>query len=115
MDDLFTKVRDKNSTNALAAFLSFGRTIRSGSFGYYATIGTDFDKPGTRLYTGGSIQFLKRMFVTLGATSTVNQTSIDSNKLVEQVGNALKARELFTTVGSTRNWGPFVGISFGVF
>lgn len=114
-DDLYAKVKDNNSTNAFTAYLSFGRTVYAGQLGYYATIGTDFDKPGNRLYLGASIQALRRVFVTFGGASTVNQTSNDSNKLVEQVGNALKARELFTTVGSARNWGPFIGISFGVF
>lgn len=111
--DLFSEVQSNAHTSALTAFLSLGRTWKSANLGAYGTIGTDFTKPGDRIYVGGSVQLFKRLFVSTGIVG--GNVSTGADPIVEELGTAVNARELFGTIASTRQWKPFGAISFGVF
>lgn len=114
--DLFQQVRDPASVNSYAAFLSYqlwsGNVGRHGT-GILATLGTDFKDPGERLYAGGSVRFLSRFYVGGGFVSATVSEGV--NPVVEQVGTALGARELFDAVTTRRDWKPYFHVSFGVF
>lgn len=114
--DLFEQVHNPQSVNTYAAFLSY--QLFSGNMGRYstgvlATLGTDFKEPGSRLYVGGSFKFLSRVYVGGGFSSATVSEGV--NPVVEQIGGALGARELFTTVATRRDWKPYFQLSFGVF
>jgi len=111
--DLYSVVKNNTNTNAMVAFLSLGKTAKNGQIGAFATIGTDFNKPGERVYVGGSINFLKRAFVTVGLVSGTEQVPLHA--VTETVGNALNARELFAAINPERHWRGFGAISFRVF
>ena len=112
--DLFSVVKENSSTNTMLALLSLGRTISTDNFGVYASIGTDFAKPGERLYVGGSIQLFKRLFITFGKVSASRE--VGTNPVLERVGDALEARELFSAIETHRDWkAGFAAISFRAF
>jgi hypothetical protein len=112
--DLFSVVKENTSTNTMLALLSLGRTISTDNFGVYASIGTDFAKPGERLYVGGSIQLFKRLFITVGKVSASRE--VGKNPVLERVGDALEARELFSAIETHRDWKTgFGAISFRAF
>jgi hypothetical protein len=114
--DLFQQVHKPENVNTYAAFLSYqlfsGNTGRYGT-GVLATLGTDFKDPAKRLYIGGSVKFLSRVFAGVGVVSS--DVSEGVNPVVEQIGSALGARDLFTAVTTRRDWKPYFHISFGVF
>ena len=114
--DLFSEIKSESkAVSSMAAFLSLGRSfLDDEKLGAFFSIGTDFSDPGDRLYLGASVQLFKRFFFTLGRASI--QTEKGVNPVVEQVGNALEARELFTAVETHRNWdAAFYSVSFRVF
>ncbi len=111
--DLFSVVKNNDDTNAMVAFLSLGQTVKGGQLGFFATLGTDFSKPGERVYAGGSIQLGKRAFITGGWVSGTDQ--VPANRVTETIGNALQARELFAVLNPERKWHGFGAISFRVF
>jgi len=111
--DLFSIVKENKATQALAAFLSLGKTFEQGQVGVFATLGTDFAKPGERVYVGGSLQLLKKTFITGGFVSGTQQEP--ANKVTDALGAALGARELFATIDPQRRWRGFGAISFRVF
>lgn len=114
--DLFQQVQNPESVNTYAAFLSYklleGNRGRYSN-GLYATLGTDFKEPGSRLYIGGSIKFLSRVYIGGGVSSATVSEGV--NPVVEQIGNTLGARELFTAISTRRDWKPYFQLSFGVF
>ena len=114
--DLFQQVQDPSSVNTYAAFLSYrlwsGNMGRHGT-GILATLGTDFQNPGDRLYAGGSVKFLSRFYVGVGVVSATVSEGV--NPVVEQIGTGLGTRELFSAVTTRRDWKPYFHVSFGVF
>jgi hypothetical protein len=114
--DLFQQVQDPDSVQTYAAFLSYELVSRNtGRYGagLLATLGTDFKEPGKRLFVGASVRVLSRVYVGFGALS--GTVAEGQNKVVEQLGDRLGTRELFTAVTSRREWKPFFHLSFGVF
>jgi len=114
--DLFSEIKSTSeAVNSMAAFLSLGRSfLDDEQAGLFFSIGTDFTDPGDRLYLGVSAQLFKRFFVTVGKASIRTETGV--NPVVERVGNALDARELFTAIETHRNWKTtFYSVSFKVF
>ena len=114
--DLFAQVQQPSSVSTYGAFLSYqivGRNTGRYSTGVLATLGTDFKDPGKRLFVGGSVRFLSRVFVGGGVVSANSTEGV--NPVVEQIGNQLGARELFSTLTTRRAWKPFFHVSFGVF
>jgi hypothetical protein len=114
--DLFSEIKsDSDALSAMTAYLSLGRSfLDDEKVGVYLSIGTDFSDPGDRLYVGASLQLFKRFFLTVGRASARTETGV--NPVLERVGNALEARELFTAVETHRNWdAAFYSISFKVF
>ena len=111
--DLFAVVKENSSTNAMVAFLSLGQTIKNGKIGFFGTIGTDFNTPGERVYVGGSLNVLKRLFITGGWVSGTQQEP--QNAVTETIGNAVDARELFAVIDPQRRWRGFGSVSFRVF
>lgn len=114
--DLFQQVQDPDSVQTYAAFLSYELMSRNtGRYGagLLATLGTDFKEPGKRLFVGASVRVLSRVYVGFGALS--GSVAEGQNKVVEQLGDRLGTRELFTAVTSRREWKPFFHLSFGVF
>jgi hypothetical protein len=114
--DLFDQVRKTDGTHGFTAFMSYQllEWLQNGEPGVslMGSLGTDFTKPGERIYVGGTLK-IRRVHVNFGvATATVEE---GQNAVVENLGEILGARELFTTIGSRRNWLPFLGVSFGVF
>src|SRR6185503_15358005 len=70
--DLFQQVQNPQSVNTYAAFLSY--QLLKGNMGQYstgvlATLGTDFKEPGSRLYVGGSLKLLSRVYIGAGVSS----------------------------------------------
>lgn len=111
--DLFTVVKDNESTSSMVAFLSLGRAFQAENAGAYASIGTDFSEPGKRVYVGGSLQLMKRLFLTIGGVShTVKEAA---NPVLEEFGGALGARELFGQITTRRDWARFWSLSFRAF
>jgi hypothetical protein len=114
--DLFSEVRQNNeSLNVMAAFVSLGRSfLVDEKVGAFFSIGTDFSDPGDRLYLGVSLQLYKRFFFTVGKMSA--SVSEGVNPVFERVGEAAQARELFTAIGTHRDWSQtFYSMSFRVF
>jgi hypothetical protein len=112
--DLFAAVKTNTNIQSVAAFLSYElRSWRQGSVGVLATIGTDFSKPGERLYLGGSVRMFRRVMLSVGGASAEVKEGV--SPVFEQVGDALNARELFGAISTRRAWEGFVGLSFGVF
>lgn len=111
--DLFVKVKENDGTSNMVAFLSAGQTYFSEKLGVFGSIGTDFNVPGERVYLGGSLQFWKRVVVTMGWVSASEDEG--GNSVQEQIGNATDKRELFLTIQSKRDWHGFGAISFRVF
>jgi hypothetical protein len=111
--DLFSVVKENTSTNAMVAFLSLGQTIKNGQAGFFGTIGTDLNKPGERVYVGGSLNLFKRLFVSGGWVSGTQQEP--QNPVTETIGNALDARELFAVIDPQRRWRGFGAVSFRAF
>lgn len=114
--DLFAVIKSNASTTGGVAYLSYGvKTWNAGSTeqGLFLTLATDFKDPGERLFVGGSFRAWKRIFLTAGAMSGSIKEGVDP--IVEAVGDALQARELFAAVATRRQWKPHVGISFSVF
>lgn len=114
--DLFQQVQDPSSVQSYGAFLSyefFSRNTGRYATGILGTLGTDFEEPGKRLYVGASVRFLSRVYLGFGALS--GSVAEGQNKVIEQIGEGLGSRELFTTVTSRREWKPYFHISFGVF
>lgn len=114
--DLFQQVHQPESVNTYAAFLSYelyGSHVGRRSTGVLATLGTDFKDPGTRLYVGGSVKFLSRIYAGAGVVSS--SVSEGVNPVVEQLGTTLGTRELFAAVTTRRDWKPYFHLSFGVF
>jgi hypothetical protein len=114
--DLFSEVRSgSGGIGSMAAFLSLGRSFQQDEkVGAFFSIGTDFSKPGDRLYLGGSLQLFKRVFVTVGVASIKTEQGV--NPIVTRIGDTLQTRELFTAVATHRDWDKaFYGVSFKVF
>jgi hypothetical protein len=65
------------------------------------------------VYVGGSLQLLKKTFITGGFVSGTQQEP--ANKVTDALGAALGARELFATIDPQRRWRGFGAISFRVF
>lgn len=114
--DLFSRVKNQKDVTAFTAFLSYPlKTWPSAEtkYGVYATLGTDFEKPGDRLYGALSARFAGRILLDVGiASATVKE---GGNEVLEQVGDGLGTRQLFDAVTTRRDWKPFVGISVAVF
>jgi hypothetical protein len=113
--DLFAQVQQPSSVSTYAAFLSYeivGTNTGRYKTGVLATLGTDFKDPGKRLFIGGSVRLLSRVFVGGGVVSAKATEGV--NPVVEQIGSQL-ARELFGTLTTRREWKPFFHVSFGVF
>jgi hypothetical protein len=115
--DLFTKVQDTSASSGFTAFMSYRVCkVATASRGCpQLTIGTDFKNVGDRLY-GGVSWPLGRAFITVGAVN--GETQEGQNKVTDiigSVGQAVNARELFTTIATKRKWGGFVGLSFAPF
>jgi hypothetical protein len=111
--DLFVVVKDNETTSSMVAFLSLGRAYQDENVGAYASIGTDFSEPGKRVYVGGSVQLMKRLFLTVGGVSHTVQEG--NNPVLEDFGGALGARELFGQISTRRDWARFWSISFRAF
>jgi hypothetical protein len=114
--DLFSEVRSNSkAVRSMAAFLSLGRSfLPDEKVGVYFSVGTDFSKPGDRLYLGGSLQLYKRFFITGGLASVKTEEGV--NPIVAQIGDTLQTRELFTAVATHRDWNKgFYAVSFRVF
>lgn len=114
--DLFAQVKSTASTSALSAFLSLQLCAwgSAGTFGgLYGTIATDFAKPGERVYLGLSSRLFQKLFLTVGVASAARREG--KHAVLERVGDALDARELFATTVGRRDWKPQFGVSFAVF
>jgi hypothetical protein len=119
-EDLFAQINEAKNTSGFAAFLSYrlggGEKKRWGS-DWFATIGTDFNEPGKRLFLGASGR-LKKVLISGGiATASVREADADDRvtTVVDAVGGALGTRELFTRIHTTRQWRPFFSVSFAPF
>jgi hypothetical protein len=113
--DLFQQVQKAENVSAYAAFLSYeliGGNIGRYKTGALATLGTDFKDPGARVYLGGSVRFLSRVYIGGGFVSA--SVSEGVNPVVEQLGTTLGTRDLFTAVTTRRDWKPYFQLSFGV-
>jgi hypothetical protein len=112
--DLFALVKENENTTTMLAMLGLGRTFVEDTFGVYASIGTDFAEPGDRLYVGASVQLFKRLFLTAGLLSATEE--VGEQPVLDSVGDALEARELFAAIRTHRNWkSGFGAITFRVF
>lgn len=114
--DLFSLVKKEQNTNTFTAFLSYG--VRSWPAdnpkgGLYLTLGTDFEKPGQRLYAGASVRLFERLLLNAGWASATVKEGRDG--IVEPVGDGLQTRQLFGATVTRRQWGFFFGASFVVF
>jgi len=116
--DLFAEVKSNENTSAMLALLSLGQSFKSDMFGLHASIGTDFSDPGDRLYLGGSVQILKRLFLTIGVVSATEEVGENSvrEELLDGAGKVFGTRELFGAIKTHRDWNQVFGaISFRVF
>jgi hypothetical protein len=114
--DLFSRVKNEKDVTAFTAFLSYPLRRwppQQESYGLYATLGTDFQKPGERLYGALSLRFAGRILLDAGITSATVKEG--GNSVLERVGDRLETRELFDAVTTRRDWKPFFGISIAVF
>ncbi len=113
-EELFAKIKDQKATDEFSAFvgyelLSFGTQSQNG---VELTLGTDFAKPGERVYLGVSGRLIGQIFVTMGgATSNVSTPGASSLQPTASPGGL---RELFDTFTKSREWAFFFAISVGV-
>lgn len=114
--DLFSQTKNQKDINAFTAFLGFPLKTSDkdgGKLGLFATLGTDIEKPGDRLYGALSVRFAQRVMLNAGyATSTLKE---GKSRIVEQIGDRLGTRELFNAIETRRQWEPFFAVSFTVF
>jgi hypothetical protein len=114
--DLFSQVKNEDGTAEFSAFLTYelySWTWIEKDFGLGLTLGTDFKDPGDRIYVGASLRLFERFVLSAGGASAV--VAEGENPVLDELGGLLQARELFTTITSTRDWQLFIGVSFGVF
>lgn len=118
--DLFAQINKGENTSGFVGFLSYrlGRAeSRHLGTDWSATIGTDFKDPGKRLFLGLTGRVKKVLLSGGVATASVREAD-DSDKvsdIVNAAGSILGTRELFTRIRTTRQWRPFVAVSFAPF
>lgn len=113
--DLFAQLKKDEGTDEFTAFLSYElRTWgKRGDYGVLATLGTDLNEVGDRVYAGVSAKVARRWFVTVGMASS--QVSEGQGMVMEMdSGGMPTGRELFETFNDDREWEVFYGVSFGV-
>jgi hypothetical protein len=119
-EDLFAQINEGKNTSGFVAFLSYrlgGAEKKRWGSDWFATIGTDFNEPGKRLFLGASGR-LKKVLISGGiATASIREADAEDRVtvLVDAVGGVLGTRELFTRIHTTRQWRPFFSLSFAPF
>ena len=117
-EDLFSQIKSDENTSSFTAFLSYrlGRTESTPlNSQVFATLGTDFKDPGKRLFFGASLR-VKRVFVSGGvATASVKEGEDRLTDAILAAGEVLGTRELFGQIVTTRQWRPYVSVSFAPF
>jgi hypothetical protein len=119
-EDLFAKINEGKGLSGFTAFLSYriGNPERAPLRSeFFATLGTDLSDPGKHLFVGASAR-VKKVFVSGGIATAAVRDANDGDKIndvVGAVGNILGTRELFTRIHTTRQWRPFIAVSFAPF
>lgn len=110
--DAFDLVKDDSSREEFMVFLSIDLITldERDRFGLLATLGTGLEDPGDTLFAGVSLKLFERFFLSYGQMSAEVAEGVDP--FVNQVGQTLGTRELFSTIDKRRDWGDFWGVSF---
>jgi hypothetical protein len=113
-NDLFVATKENDTTQALAAFMSYElwNWGSAADVGLQATLGTSVPEPGSTFYVGGGVRLL-RFVISAGAVS--RDVAEGRQLIIEGLGTAAGARELFATIARRRDWGPFLSASVRVF
>jgi hypothetical protein len=119
-EDLFAQINEGKTTSGFTAFLSYrlGRVESSPvKYEVLLTLGTDFKEPGKRLFVGATTRVKKVLLSGGVATAAVREANEEDRvtDIVNGVGDFLGTRELFTRIHTTRQWRPFVAVSFAPF
>ena len=119
-EDLFAQINDETNTSGFTAFLSYrlGRAAATpGRRELFLTLGTDFKDPGKRIFIGATTR-IKKVLLSGGIATAAVREANDEDKVTDVItdlGDILGTRELFTTIHTTRQWRPFVAITFAPF
>jgi hypothetical protein len=119
-EDLFAQINEGKNTSGFTAFLSYrlGRAHAApGRRELMVTLGTDFAEPGKRIFVGATTR-VKKVLLTGGIATAAVREAGDNDKITDiiaNVGEVLGTRELFTRIQTTRQWRPFVAITFAPF
>lgn len=118
--DLFARINEAKSTSSFVAFLSYRLgtpEARHSVAEWFATIGTDFNEPGKRIFLGATGR-VKKVLLSFGiATAAVREANAGDQvpDIVDAAVDIVGTRELFTRIRTTRQWRPFVAVSFAPF
>jgi len=119
-EDLFSQINEGSTTSGLAAFLSYRLgevTLPPFGSDVFVSLGTDFSDPGKRIFIGATTR-MKKILLTGGiATESVRAVDVGDRvtDIVSGVGGILGTRELFTRIRTTRQWQPFIAVTFAPF
>lgn len=119
-EDLFAQINEGRSSSGITAFLSYrlgGEQTPARRREIFLTIGTDFEAPGKRVLMGATTRIRKILLSAGVATAAVREANEEDKvaEVVDGVGDFLGTRELFTRIYTTRQWRPFIAVTFAPF
>jgi hypothetical protein len=119
-EDLFARINEGKTTSGFTAFLSYrvdGVELPLLRSDLFLSLGTDFTDPGKRLFIGATTRIQKLLLSAGIATASVRDAD-DNDRItdvVSGIGGVLGTRELFTRIRTTRQWQPFIALTFAPF
>lgn len=119
-EDLFAQINEGKNTSGFTAFLSYrvgAAEAPPGRRETFLTLGTDFADPGKRIFIGATTR-IKKVLISAGvATAAVREAKAGDRvtDIIDAAGGVLGTRELFTRIRTTRQWQPFLALTFAPF
>ncbi len=107
--DIFAQIKDEDTTQSLAVFLShpFGRKV-GGKHNYYATLGTDIDDLGENIYVGLTRRVSENWLFSVGA-------AYGKQTVGEQPAEGSPSTNIFEIIKEEREAELFLSVSYQLF